>query len=90
MLPWPRVEWGDLVPPELEPLAGTAAGLALGICCCASCLREGRHDDWCSVHLADHEALEVPPCDCGLREGVRRTPELKPVRLCSCSSNEDV
>jgi hypothetical protein len=33
------------------------------------------------VHLADYEEMDVPPCDCGLRDGERRTPELTPVAV---------
>lgn len=55
-------------------------------CTCDTCLREGPHDHWCTVHLADFEDLEVPPCDCGLREGVRRTPANAIVKTCEdCS-----
>jgi hypothetical protein len=54
------------------------------VCPCPSCTAEGQHDPWCTVHLADYEHLDRPPCDCGLREGVRRTPELAPVGAHRC------
>jgi hypothetical protein len=50
-------------------------------CSCASCAREGRHDDWCTVHIADYEAMHTLPCDCGLRDGERRVPALTPVKV---------
>ncbi len=45
------------------------------VCPCPVCVREGAHNAYCSVHLADTEALDVPPCDCGHRDGVPRHPE---------------
>jgi len=59
-------------------------------CPCHVCQAEDPHDPWCSVHLADHEHLEHPPRDCGLREGVRRTPELTPVVVYGCSTDPPV
>lgn len=49
---------------------------------CHVCQAEGQHDPWCTIHLADYEDMDRPPCDCGLRVVVRRTPSLKPVVLC--------
>jgi hypothetical protein len=57
-------------------------------CPCESCEREGAHDAWCSVHHADYEALDVPPCDCGLREGTTKWPEWKPVKV-HCYREDD-
>jgi hypothetical protein len=51
-----------------------ATALLAGACLCKSCLREGMHDPDCSVHLADNEALAKAPCDCGLRDGVKKAP----------------
>jgi hypothetical protein len=66
-------------------LIGTPAGYVLGICSCPCCLRDGRHDDECSVHLADNEALEVPPCDCGVRTAERTVPANTMVMVCDRS-----
>jgi len=54
------------------------------------CEQEDDHDPWCMVRLADLEHLELAerPCDCGLRDGVRRTPALTPVSVCACSSGD--
>lgn len=43
-------------------------------CPCPWCTTEGAHDPHCLVHHADHEADELAPCDCGLREGTYRQP----------------
>lgn len=53
------------------------------VCPCPSCTREGQHDPWCMVHLADEEGIN---CDCGLRDGVQREPRLKPMTM-HCSGD---
>lgn len=54
-------------------------------CPCPSCTADGPHHPDCAVHLADNEAMAVPPCDCGRRDGVPREPENAIVKACECS-----
>lgn len=70
-----RLQWGERTPSELAHLLDTVIGVVqYGLCGCPSCEADGKHHDDCTVHHADYEDVDPPPCDCGLRDGRYREP----------------